>query len=200
MGLFAQALTVALTPIKAKLDQLLKAQAAQAKEQAAHNTAVQKQLDAILQGEKTLYGNDGVLSKKLDKVLAGLDKIFPEPGPAVQGVIHFQFDEETEMSFVLPDNKTATGVLDLADAKHVHGATLDAPPVYQSSDPAVIVTADANEPLIFHVSVGDGATAGDVQISAQCVAGGNSFVVQGVVTIGAGPAVEGAMNLSVDAP
>lgn len=101
------------------------------------------------------------------------------------------------MAFTLPDNQTATGTLDLTDALGVHGATLDAPPTYSTSDPNVTATASADGMSVV-IAVGAGAPSGDVQITAACVAGGNSFVIQGTVTIGAGPATGGSMNFALN--
>ena len=158
----------------------------------------------VLENQEAQSKAIGDLSEALTKALADLEAlkalIPPKPGPATRGAIifHLEDDMPPTMKFAFPDNKTAVGTLNLADALKVGGASVDAPPVWSADQPFVTLTPAADGmSCTFAVDPTQNPVAGDINVTVSATAGGNAVAVDpGVLTLQAGPAATGEIEFA----
>lgn len=125
----------------------------------------------------------------------------PQHGYATLTLDPFPLTLEKPMlaPFSLPQGGSATGKLTLTDPN----AKLDAAPTFTTSDPALVVAADANDPTVFHVTLNGVPAAEPVKSVAHCVSAGVAFdiPIQDVfVTVPVPAPVPGTSSLTLDPP
>jgi hypothetical protein len=159
----------------------------------------------VLENQKQQSQAIAELGADLQKVLAAvaaLQELLPKkPGPAVRGAISFHLEGPMpQMKFAFPDNKTAVGTLDLADALNVQGASVDAPPTWSADQPFVTLTPAADGlSCTFAVDPTQNPVAGDINVTVAATAAGNAVDVDpGVLTLQAGPATTGEIVFATE--